>query len=115
MTCLEMIEKAQKGLEGTDAFAVGEQLKELCEDPACAELVAGDLENKGMGLKDCAAKIKAYADAHRKKGANFSYVSPKAAEGIIREFYGLPAPGARPAGLSKPAPKEDFLNLEDFL
>ena len=115
MTCLEIIAKAQKGLEDTDAFAVGEQLKELCEDPACAELVAKDLEIKGMGLKDCAAKIKAYADAHRKKGANFSYVSPKTAEGIIREFYGLPAPGDRPAEQPKPAPKEDFLNLEDFL
>lgn len=115
MTCLEIIAKAQKGLEDTDAFAVGEQLKELCEDPACAGLVVKDLEIKGMGLKDCAAKIKAYADAHRKKGANFSYVSPKVAEGIIREFYGLPAPGARPAEQPKPAPKEDFLNLEDFL
>ena len=115
MTCLEMIEKAQKGLEDTDAFAVGEQLKELCEDPACAELVAKDLENKGMGLKDCAAKIKAYADAHRKKGANFSYVSPKAAEGIIREFYGLPAADAQAHGLPKAAPKSGFLNLEDFL
>ena len=115
MTCLEIIAKAQKGLEDTDAFAVGEQLKELCEDPACAGLVAKDLGIKGMGLKDCAAKIKAYADAHRKKGANFSYVSPKVAEGIIREFYGLPAPGARPAEQPKPAPKEDFLNLEDFL
>ena len=72
MTCLEIITKAQKGLEDTDAFAVGEQLKELCEDPACAELVAKDLEIKGMNLTDCAAKIKAYADAHRKKGANFS-------------------------------------------
>ncbi len=115
MTCLEIITKAQKGLEDTDAFAVGEQLKELCEDPTCAELVAKDLEIKDMGLKDCAAKIKAYADAHRKKGANFSYVSPKTAEGIIREFYGLPTPGARPAEQPKPATKEDFLNLEDFL
>lgn len=113
MTCLEMITKAQKGLEGTDAFAVGEQLKELCEDPACAELVAKDLEIKGMGLKDCAAKIKAYADAHRKKGANFSYVSPKTAEGIIREFYGLPSRGQEAA--PQPAPKSGFLDLEDFL
>ena len=115
MTCMEMIENAQKGLEGTDAFAVGEQLKDICQDPACADLVAKDLENKGMGLKDCAAKIKAYADAHRKKGANFSYVSPKVAEGIIREFYGLPAEDAQTHDLPKAAPKSDFLNLEDFL
>lgn len=115
MTCLEKITAAQKDLEGTDAFMAGEQLKEICRDAACAELIAKDLEIKGMGLKDCAAKIKAYADAHRKKGANFSYVSPKAAEGIIREFYGLPAHGDRPAEQPKPATKEDFLNLEDFL
>lgn len=111
MTCLEIITKAQKGLEGTDAFAVGEQLKELCQDPRCGELVAKDLETKGMGLKDCAAKIKAYADAHRKKGANFSFVSPTEAERIIREFYGLPGRATEP-------PKEktaDFLDLEDFL
>ena len=115
MTCLEKIEKAQQGLEGTDAFAVGEQLKEICEDPACAELVAKDLEQKGMSLQDCAAKVKAYADAHRKKGANFSYVSPKAAEGIIREFYGLPGRAAQPPAPRKAAEQGDFLNLEDFL
>ena len=115
MTCMEMIEKAQKGLEDTDAFAVGEQLKDICQDPACAELVARDLENKGMGLKDCAAKIKANADTHRKKGTNFSYVSPKAAEGIIRESYGLPDADAQTHDLPKAAPKSDFLNLEDFL
>ena len=89
MTCLEIITKAQKGLEGTDAFAVGEQLKELCEDPRCAELVAKDLETKGMNLTDCAAKIKAYADSRRKKGANFSFVSPAVAEklrGAVRKL-----------------------------
>ena len=115
MTCKEMIENAQKGLEGTDAFAVGEQLKDICQDPACADLVAKDLENKGMGLKDCAAKIKAYTDAHRKKGANFSFVSPMEAERIIREFYGLPAEDAQAHDLPKAAPKSDFMNLEDFL
>ena len=113
MTCLEKITAAQKGLEGTDAFMAGEQLKEICRDAACAELVAKDLEIKDMGLKDCAAKIKAYADAHRKKGANFSYVSPKTAEGIIREFYGLPGRGQEAA--PQPAPKSGFLDLEDFL
>ena len=115
MTCLEMIEKAQNGLEGTDAFAVGEQLKDICRDPACGELVAKDLENKGMGLRNCAAKIKAYADAHRKKGANFSFVSPMEAEKIIREFYGLPDRQAQPAEPPKAAQESDFLNLEDFL
>lgn len=113
MTCLEIITKAQKGLEDTDAFAVGEQLKELCEDPTCAELVAKDLDMKGMGLPDCAAKIKAYADKHRMKGSNCVCVPPDVAERIIREFYGLPGRGQEAA--PQPAPRSDFLNLEDFL
>lgn len=113
MTCLEIITKAQKGLEDTDAFAVGEQLKELCEDPACAGLVAKDLEIKGMGLKDCAAKIKAYADKHRVKGSSCVCVPPDVAERIIREFYGLPGRGQEAA--PQPAPKSGFLDLEDFL
>lgn len=111
MEYIKKIEQAQKGLEGTDAFFVGEQLKEICADPECAALVCKDLDVKGMGLTDCAKKIRAYADAHRAKGANFSFVSPKVAEGIIREFYGLPTAG-------KAAPKQDtgdFLRLEDFL
>lgn len=113
MTCLEKITAAQKGLERTDAFMVGEQLKEMCRDAACAELVAKDLDVKGMGLPDCAAKIKAYADKHRVKGINCVCVPPDVAEGIIREFYGLPARGQESAPL--PAPKKEFLDLEDFL
>lgn len=113
MTCLEKITAAQKGMEGTDAFMVGEQLKEICRDPACAELVTKDLDVKGMGLPDCAAKIKAYADKHRVKGSNCVCVPPDVAEGIIREFYGLPARGQEAA--SQPVPKSGFLDLEDFL
>ena len=113
MTCLEKITAAQKGLEGTDAFMAGEQLKEICRDTACAELVTKDLDMKDMGLPDCAAKIKAYADKHRVKGSNCVCVPPDVAEGIIREFYGLPARGQEAA--PQPAPRSDFLDLEDFL
>lgn len=113
MTCLEKIAAAQKGLEGTDAFMAGEQLKEICRDAACAELVARDLDMKGMGLPDCAAKIKAYADKHRVKGSSCVCVPPDVAEGIIREFYGLPAGGQEAA--PQPVTKSGFLNLEDFL
>lgn len=113
MTCLKKITAAQKGLEGTDAFMAGEQLKEICRDVACAELVAKDLDMKGMGLPDCAAKIKAYADKHRMKGSNCVCVPPDVAERIIREFYGLPGRGQEAA--PQPAPRSDFLDLEDFL
>lgn len=113
MTCLEKITAAQKGLEGTDAFMAGEQLKEICRDVACAELVAKDLEVKGMGLPDCAAKIKAYADKHRVKGSSCVCVPPNVAEGIIREFYGLPGRGQE--ATPQPVTKSGFLDLEDFL
>ena len=113
MTCLEKITAAQKGLEGTDAFMAGEQLKEICRDTTCAELVAKDLDVKGMGLKDCAARIKAYADKHRVKESNCVRVPPDVAEGIIREFYGLPVREQEPT--PQPARKSGFLDLEDFL
>ena len=89
--CNDLIAKAQTGLENTDAYMVGQQLKDICRNPECAKLVAADLENSAMGLKHCAAKIKAWADAQRKKTkASCVCVPPDVAEGIIREFYGLP-------------------------
>ena len=111
----DKITALQQGLEGTDAFVAGEQLKEICKDPACAELVEKDLAGKGMGLKECAAKIKAYADKHKDKSGRFAFVPPDVAEGIIREFYGLPARAA-----DKPEEKTErepagIINLEDFL
>lgn len=111
----DKITALQQGLEGTDAFVAGEQLKEICKDPACAELVEKNLEGKGMGLKECAAKIKAYADKHKDKSGRFAFVPPDVAEGIIREFYGLPARAA-----AKPEEKAErepggIINLEDFL
>lgn len=115
MDIFEKIRKLQEGLEGTDAWAAGEQLKEICEDPECARIALEDLEHESMGLKACAAKIKDYADQHRAKGARFSFTPPKEADRIIREFYGLPG-GA--VGRVTPAPAGDggdFLNLEDFL
>ena len=95
------------------AFLSRKQLKEICRDAACAELVAKDLDVKGMGLPDCAAKIKAYADKHRVKGSSCVCVPLDVAEGIIREFYGLPGRGQEAA--PQLAPKSGFLDLEDFL
>lgn len=91
MNCLEKITAAQAGLENTDAYMVGQQLKDICRDPACADLVAADLENPDMSLKACAAKIKEWADEqHRKNKGSCVCVPPDVAEGIIRKFYGLP-------------------------
>ena len=96
MNCIEKITAAQAGLKNTDAYMVGQQLKDICQDPECARLVAADLENPKMGLTFCAAKIKAWADEqHQKNEGNCVCVPPDVAEGIIREFYGLPGKAAK--------------------
>lgn len=95
---LELIEKEQKNLpEYSPARMVGLQLRDIVlqesgrpfnGSPSAAELVAQDLEAKGMGLADCEKKIKKWADDHR-NGARAVCVTPDIAEDIIREFYGL--------------------------
>lgn len=105
--CISKIEAQQAKLtENSAPWVVGEQLKEICQDPYCAELVAADLENAEMSLANCEKKIRAYADKHKQGG--FAYVSPKVAEGIIREFYGLPAAGEKPSS-------GGVIDLSDFL
>ena len=110
MNAIEKIEEQQKQLtENSAPWVVGEQLKDICRaDARCAELVAVDLDNEDMSLKKCEAKIKACADSH--KTGRFAYVSPQIAEGIIREFYGLPGAGETPK-----APAVDEINLDDYL
>lgn len=92
MNVFEMIEAQQKGHEGTTVFTVGEHLKMICRaDPACAAIVAEDLQQKGMGIADCEKKIKAMADEiHKKNKSNRMGVDFFAAEDTIRKFYGLP-------------------------
>ena len=63
-----MIEAQQKGLEDTTVYMVGQQLKDICRsDPACAAIVAEDLQNKEMSIAACEKKIKAYADEIKAK------------------------------------------------
>lgn len=104
--CFAKIEAQQAKLtENSAPWVVGEQLKDICTDSYCAELVSADLDNADMSLTNCEKKIKAYADKH--KQGSFAYVSPKGAEGIIREFYGLPAAGEKHSG--------EVIDLSDFL
>lgn len=99
---------AQQPQERTAVWMVGEQLKDMLRaDPSLAELVAQDLDVPEMSLVSCEKRIKAYADAHKKGG--FSCVIPSEAERIIREFYGLPAPGQLPAPVTR-----EFIYLEEF-
>ena len=119
MTVFEIIEAQQKGLEDTTIFMVGEQLKDICRaDPACAAIVAEDLQQKEMGIAACEKKIKEHADKLKnEKKLKTVGISPKTAEGIIRKFYGLPEmAGETPiATPDHAAPVGGVLSLEDLL
>lgn len=111
----ELISGLQKGLEGTPEYMVGQQLKDICKDKACAKIVAEDLKNKSMGLKAAAGRIKAWADdQHKKKGGSCICVPPDVAEKILREFYGLP--DAMPEAQEEPVaePATPVLDLASF-
>ena len=82
-------------------WMVAQQLMDICRnEPACAELIAQNLDNEKMSIVEAEKKIKALADAHHKKsGGNSAAVSPMEAEKALRKFYGLPKQGeAAPAG-----------------
>ena len=74
-------------------WMVAEQLKDICRnEPACAELIAKDLDNPAMSITQAETKIKEFAD--KNKTGRFSCVTPLEAEEILRKFYGLPERGA---------------------
>lgn len=113
---IKMIEEQQKGHENTDVFMVGEQLKDIAEsDPVCAEILEKDLAVEAMGLVAAAAKLKEYADQNRGKQRCFC-ISPKVADKILREFYGLPDMDARTGTKTDEQPASDtLLDLDSFL
>lgn len=113
---IEIITAQQKGHENEPLFIVGEQLKEIANrEPISAELLEKDLEMTGMKLSDAAAKLKKYSDDHRGKATCFC-ISPKVAEGILREFYGLPkAQDKTTASESTPQTPAGFIDLGAFL
>jgi hypothetical protein len=112
----EMIRAQQQGREGTDVFCVGEQLLDIAsESDEILDILKRDLEIAEMSLERAAGKIKEYADKNRKNAKCFC-VTPLVADGILREFYGLPERGAKPE--SAPAEStegETFIDLGDFL
>lgn len=106
--CVDLIAQQQKGHERGPVFWLGEQLRDICRmTPGAAELVANDLERKGMGLVDCEKKLAELAQKNR------GQIGAEDADGVIREFYGLAAfcedaaPAAKPAGAG--------MRLADFL
>ncbi|MGM9626928.1 MAG: hypothetical protein ACI3V4_02375 [Faecousia sp.] len=118
MSVYEKIEAQQKGHENTDIWMVGQQLKDILRgDPTMEEIVDKDLDGKDMSLASAARKIKAWADEqHKTARGNCVCVPPNVAEGIIREFYGLPGCVASEKQPTAPAPDEDDLpDFADFL
>ena len=92
---LQAIEEQQKEVkEGSAAWMVGEQLKDICRrEPKSAELIAQDLQVKEMSIFEAEKNIKAFADKNRT--GTFACVTPVEAEQILREFYGLENPELR--------------------
>lgn len=118
MEVLEMISAQQEKVPGTDAWMVGEQLKDIIKrEPHTAAILAEDLQNEAMDIVHAAGQIRAYANKQPKvKGC--VVVPPQVAEGIIRTFYGLPEAGAEPekeAPAQETATANGFLDLADFL
>lgn len=108
----KLIQDQQGSTETEPRYMIGEQLLEMAErEPACAELLEKDLVVKEMSLDAAAKKMKEYADKNH-KGAGCFCITPKVAEKILREFYGLPDPGKEP---EQEAPKADYIDLASFL
>ena len=112
---IQRIEEQQAKLkEGSAAWCVGEQLKEICRrEEKSAELIAQDLTNAEMSLEKAERKIKAWADKHRT--GNFAFVSAAAAEEILRKFYGLGAAAEEVKTAAEPPAAASFVDLADFL
>ena len=111
----EKIEAQQKKESGrTDAWMVGEQLKDICRaEPRSAELIDKDLDVDKMSIREAAKKIKAFADSH--KTGSFACVTPAEADRILREFYGLGQERAAEGVGPYEGNGGKIISLEDFL
>lgn len=87
----KIIEEQRKGHENEPMWMVGQQLLDMAAaDPRkTLELLKQDLTVSGMGLKDAAAALKAYADKNHKGKGGFC-IPPHLSDKILRDFYKLP-------------------------
>lgn len=114
------IEEQQAKVKARSAhWMVGEQLKDMIRrEPGIAELIAQDLTAGGMSLTAAEKKINVFADKHRT--GNFACVTPAEAEGILREYFGLPKAEDDLSTVSRsPSPEgeakaEGVIDLADF-
>ena len=110
----ELIEKQREDKENSPVWMVGEQLLDIAErEPSSIDILKRDLEIPEMSIVEAEKKIKEWADEHKK--GSCCCVSPKVAEGILREFYGLASITEDRATASAPAAEQnEFIDLDNF-
>ena len=110
----ELIEAQRKGKEDSPVWMVGEQLLEIAAgEPDSLELLKQDLTVPEMSLENAEKQIKAWADKHKK--GSCCCVSPKVADGIIREFYGLKSLDEKKSEAKETKKQSNLIDLDSFL
>ena len=115
MNYREIIEAQQKGHETEPRFMIGEQLKEIAErEPLSAELLERDLEIEEMSLEAAEKHFQAYSDKNHGSKSSFC-ITPKVAEKLLREFYGLPTPEENAPEKKQVDSSAGYIDLSAFL
>ena len=111
----DLIAEQQKGHETEPRFMIGEQLKEIAErEPLSAELLERDLEIEEMNLEAAEKHFQEYADRNQGKAKAFC-ITPKVAERLLREFYGLPIPEENAPEKKEADSSAGYIDLSSFL
>ena len=110
----ELIEAQRKGKENSPVWMVGEQLLDIAAgEPDSLELLKQDLTVPEMSLENAEKQIKAWADKHKK--GNCCCVSPKVADGILREFYGLKSLDEKKSEAKEAEKQNTLIDIDSFL
>ena len=111
----DLIAEQQKGHGTEPRFMIGEQLKEIAErEPLSAELLERDLEIEEMKLEAAEKHFQEYADRNHGKAKAFC-ITPKVAERLLREFYGLPIPEENAPEKKEADSSAGYIDLSSFL
>ena len=111
----DLIAEQQKGHETEPRFMIGEQLKEIAErEPLSAELLERDLEIEEMNLEAAEKHFQEYTDRNPGKAKAFC-ITPKVAERLLREFYGLPIPEENAPEKKEADSSAGYIDLSSFL
>ena len=111
----DLIAEQQKGHETEPRFMIGEQLKEIAErEPLSAELLERDLEIEELNLEAAEKHFQEHADRNHGKAKAFC-ITPKVAEKLLREFYGLPIPEENAPEKKEADSSAGYIDLSSFL